>query len=207
MSAFDPQAHWQGVYGSKDETEVSWFEQTPAISLNLVQRSAAHKDTSIIDIGGGASRLVDALLDSGYRAVSVMDLSGNALSIAKMRLGARAAQIEWIEADVTKWEPPQEYNVWHDRAAFHFLTEPSDRRAYVDRLLRGVAADGQIIIGTFALDGPERCSGLPIVRYDANSLKLTLGESFALEETRPYEHGTPWGSIQRFQFSRFRKLR
>ncbi len=205
MTGSDRQAHWQGVYGSKGEAEVSWFEQTPSISLDLIRRSGAHEDASIIDIGGGASRLVDALLDNGYRAISVLDLSGNALSAAKKRLGSRSAQVTWIEADVTTWEPPQKYDVWHDRAAFHFLTESDDRQAYVDRLIRGVLSGGKVIIGTFALDGPDRCSGLPIVRYDADSLKRTLGETFELEETRPYEHPTPWGSIQKFQFSRFRK--
>jgi ubiquinone/menaquinone biosynthesis C-methylase UbiE len=207
MTESDRQAHWQSVYSSKDETELSWFEQSPAISLDLIRRSGAHSGTSIIDIGGGASRLVDALLDGGYRTISVLDLSEKALSVARARLGPRASQVRWIEADVTRWEPEQRYDLWHDRAAFHFLTDPNDRAAYVERLMRGTSPGAQVIIGTFAFEGPERCSGLPVVRHDANSLKQALGESFELEETRPYEHRTPWGSFQRFQFSRFSKLR
>jgi SAM-dependent methyltransferase len=207
MTESDRQAHWQNVYSSKDETELSWFEQSPAISLDLIRRSGAHSGTSIIDIGGGASRLVDALLEGGYRTISVLDLSEKALSVARARLGPRASQVRWIEADVTRWEPEQRSDLWHDRAAFHFLTDPNDRAAYVERLMRGTSPGAQVILGTFAFDGPERCSGLPVVRHDANSLKQALGESFELEETRPYEHRTPWGSFQRFQFSRFSKVR
>jgi hypothetical protein len=150
---------------------------------------------------------VDALLDDGYAAVSVLDLSRQAMSIAQTRLGPRAAQVRWLQADVTKWKPPQKYGLWHDRASFHFLTDPDDRRAYVERVMQGVSPNGQIIIATFALDGPDRCSGLPVIRYDADLLKATLGDAFELAETRPHEHRTPGGSIQRFQFSRFRKLR
>ena len=207
MTEFDRQAHWQGVYSSKNETEVSWFEESPAISLDLIRRSGAHSGTSIIDVGGGASRLVDALLENGYRTISILDLSEKALSVARARLGPRASEVRWIEADVTRWEPEQKYDLWHDRAAFHFLIDPNDSRAYVERLMQGTSAGAQVIIGTFALDGPERCSGLPVARHDANSLKQALGKAFELEETRPYEHKTPWGSIQRFQFSRFRKSR
>jgi len=201
----DRQTHWQGVYGSKRETEVSWFEDKPATSLELIGRAGIAKDSAIIDIGGGASRLVDRLLDTGYRAISVLDISDSALAAARARLGPRAAQVKWIAADVTEWGPPQKYHLWHDRAAFHFLTAQSDRNAYVERLTRALDSGGQVIIGTFALDGPERCSGLPVVRYDAEALKHTLGETFALEETLAYSHQTPGGSTQKFQFSRFRK--
>lgn len=203
----DRQAHWEGVYGSKTETEVSWFEQTPAISLGLIKRAGAKPDAPIIDIGGGTSRLVDALLDHGFQKVSVLDLSQSALDAAKARLGPRASQVRWLVADVTDWGPPdQGYDVWHDRAAFHFLTEKQQRDAYVERLKRAVTPGGQAIIGTFALDGPERCSGLPVIRYDETSLQRTLGASFGLEESLLHDHRTPWGSVQRFQFSRFRKL-
>ena len=207
MTEFDRRAHWQDVYSSKDETEVSWFEQSPAISLDLIRRSGAQSGTSIIDIGGGASRLVDALLEHGYQTVSVLDISEQALSVARARLRTRASQIRWIEADVTRWEPEQKYGLWHDRAAFHFLTDPNDRRAYVERLMRATSLGAQVIIGTFAPDGPDRCSGLPVTRHDVNSLEQAIGASFELEEARPYEHRTPRGGIQRFQFSRFRKLR
>ena len=203
----DRQAHWQGVYGSKREAEVSWFQQSPSISLEMIQASGCGHRDPIVDIGGGASRLVDALLDHGYEAISILDISEKALDSAKLRLGPRATQIHWVVADVTTWDPSQHYAVWHDRAAFHFLTEPAQRAAYGERLSRAVPKGGQAIIATFALDGPERCSGLPVVRYDAEALGRTLGSAFDLLETRMDNHKTPGGSIQKFQFSRFRKNR
>lgn len=201
----DRRAHWQGVYGSKRETEVSWFQQRPSISLELIKRSGAKPDASIIDIGGGASRLVDALLEDGYTDVSVLDISESALDAAKARLGRRASEVRWLVADVTAWEPLEHYAVWHDRAAFHFLTEPVERAAYAERVSRAVPKGGYAIIATFAPDGPDRCSGLPIVRYDAATLGQTLGPAFELLETRLEDHRTPWGGIQKFQFSCFRK--
>lgn len=206
MTEADRQAHWDGVYASKQEAEVSWFETTPLISLDLIRRSGAAKESSIIDIGGGASRLADALLDEGYRAITVLDLSDKALAASRARLGSRASQVQWIAADVTRWEPAHHYDLWHDRAAFHFLTVPEDRSAYVDRLMRALVPGGHVIIGTFAPDGPERCSGLPVVRYDAASLGRTLGQDFELKQTLPYGHHTPRGSLQHFQFSLFRRL-
>jgi SAM-dependent methyltransferase len=206
MSELDRRAHWDGVYASKQEAEVSWFEATPLISLDLIRRSGTQKDSSIIDIGGGASRLADALLDEGYRTIAVLDLSEKALAASRARLGSRASQIQWIAADVTRWEPKHPYDLWHDRAAFHFLTLPEDRQAYLDRLMRALAPGGHVIIGTFALDGPDRCSGLPVVRYDAASLGRMLGQGFQLKQSLPYDHRTPWGSLQRFQFSLFHRL-
>jgi 2-polyprenyl-3-methyl-5-hydroxy-6-metoxy-1,4-benzoquinol methylase len=162
---------------------------------------------SIIDIGGGASRLVDALLDKEFETVTVLDLSEKALATSKARLGAKGAQVQWIVADITTWEPSQAYDVWHDRAALHFLTDPKDRAAYADRVSSAVRPGGHVIIGTFAPDGPERCSGLPVIRHDANSLSGILGSSFELVERRNHAHQTPVGIIQRFQFSRFRRLK
>jgi ubiquinone/menaquinone biosynthesis C-methylase UbiE len=205
MSNVERQEHWQGVYGSKAETEVSWFQQRPSISLELIKAARCNRHDPIIDIGGGASRLVDTLLDAGHDAITVLDLSAKALETSKRRLGARAKQVEWVVSDVTRWEPAQQYAIWHDRAAFHFLTELADRAAYADRLARALRPGGEAIIGTFALDGPAQCSGLPVVRYDAASLGQTLGPAFALFETRADDHRTPSGSIQKFQFSRFRK--
>jgi SAM-dependent methyltransferase len=188
-------------------TDVSWFQESPAISLDLIHATGVKPDASIIDIGGGASRLVDALLDEGFEAVTVLDLSDKALATSKARLGARGAKVRWMTADVTTWEPSQTYEVWHDRAAFHFLIDPNDRAAYATRVLRGVQPGGHVIIGTFAPDGPERCSGLPVVRYDAASLGQILGPSFELVESRNHAHQTPRGIIQHFQFSRFRRLK
>jgi trans-aconitate methyltransferase len=158
---------------------------------------------AIIAFGGGASRLVDALLAQGYRSVTVLDISEAALQAAKQRIGSAALTATWIAADVTVWEPDRQYDVWHDRAAFHFLIDPRDRDAYKARLMKALRPAGQAIIGTFALQGPDKCSGLPVVRYDARSLGDFLGPAFHLSETREHEHQTPWGSSQRFQFGRF----
>ena len=173
MSESNRQAHWQQVYKEKGEYQVSWFQDQPAISLELIEGVGAKPSSAIIDIGGGASRLMDALVDRGYGDLSVLDLSESATSIAKARLADRAAQVKWIVADVTQWKPTRAYDLWHDRAAFHFLTRASDRDAYIDRLIKAVPSGGHVIIGTFAMDGPERCSGLPVVRYDAARLSAT----------------------------------
>lgn len=207
MQSESRQAHWENVYTKKGENEVSWFQEDPAQSLELVAEVGASPDTAIIDIGGGASRLVDSLIAKGFRAVTVLDLSEAALMTAQARLGQGAASVRWLVADATTWEPSQEYDVWHDRAAFHFLTEEKDRAAYVTRLSRALKVGGHAIIATFALEGPEKCSGLPVVRYDAASLGQTLGPEFKLGHTLRHEHGTPWGSQQVFQFSVFRRDR
>jgi 2-polyprenyl-3-methyl-5-hydroxy-6-metoxy-1,4-benzoquinol methylase len=205
MIEFDRQAHWQNVYKEKGEYQVSWYQERPAISLELIEALGAKPNSAIIDIGGGASRLVDSLIEKGYRDLTVLDLSESAVSIAKARLGKNAAAVRWIVADVTHWEPPRSYDLWHDRAAFHFLTEASDRSAYIDRLTKAVTRGGHAIIGTFAMDGPERCSGLPVVRYDGTRLSAALAPSFELVDTRRDDHETPWGAIQHFQFSLFRR--
>jgi 2-polyprenyl-3-methyl-5-hydroxy-6-metoxy-1,4-benzoquinol methylase len=206
MSAPDRQAHWDGVYRTKREDEVSWFQASPTVSLELIHAAGIERRASIIDVGGGASRLVDALVDQGLANVTVLDISEAATEAAKGRLGARAADMTWIVADVTKWQPGHTYDVWHDRAAFHFLIAPEDRAAYAQRVLRAVRSGGHVIIGTFALDGPERCSGLPVVRHDAGSIGTMLGPSFALIETRRHDHQTPTGGSQKFQFSRFQRV-
>jgi ubiquinone/menaquinone biosynthesis C-methylase UbiE len=203
MSEPSRQAHWENVYTTRDENQVSWFQERPAISLELIKAAGAPPRTSVIDVGGGASRLADVLLEEGYEDVTVLDISEAALLAARSRLGRKATKVSWIVADVTRWEPPQLYDVWHDRATFHFLTNAADRSAYVDRLRKALRPGGTAIIGTFAMDGPERCSGLPVVRYDATSLAAILGGSFVLVETRRHDHVTPMGSTQRFQFSVF----
>lgn len=203
MSATDRQAHWQKVYRSKGEAEVSWFQDRPAISLAFIAAAQVRPDAAIIDIGGGASRLVDALLESNYSNLTVLDLSEAALAVSRKRIGPRAASVKWIAADVTTWQPSDQYDLWHDRAAFHFLTEENDREAYVSRLTTALRSGGQAIIGTFALDGPGRCSGLPVTRYDPSSLAIALGPRFRLLASRTEEHRTPWDASQVFQFSRF----
>src|SRR5437870_4768946 len=173
------QAHWENVYTTKSENEVSWFQQNPAPSFELIVQAGAVSTSAIIDIGGGASRLVDNLVAQGFEDVTVLDLSGAALAAAKSRLeshlGVRAERVSWIVADATTWEPVRAYDIWHDRAAFHFLTDADDRAAYIARLKRGLKIGGHAVIATFALDGPEKCSGLPVARYDSASLGRTLG--------------------------------
>jgi SAM-dependent methyltransferase len=189
------QAHWDHIYETKAGNELSWFQEHPAISLDLIRATGAKPGTAIIDIGGGASRLVDALLDERFHALTVLDLSESALAAAKARLGPRSAKVAWITADVTAWEPSETYDLWHDRAAFDFLTEAAGRLAYAERVTRAVRPGGYVIIGTFAPDGPERCSGLPVLRHNAAS-GAVLGEGFALVHSRRHDHVTPAGRTQ-----------
>jgi 2-polyprenyl-3-methyl-5-hydroxy-6-metoxy-1,4-benzoquinol methylase len=199
-------SHWEKAYAEKGEAGVSWFEDRPAVSLDFIEQIGSTPATSLIDIGGGASRLVDALVASGWHSVTVLDISETALDAAKARLGSAAGEVQWIAADVTQWQPTGTYDIWHDRAAFHFLIDRLDREAYVERLGAAVKPGGHAIIATFAPDGPERCSGLPVVRYDAAALAHVVGPAFELEASRNYLHQTPWGSTQSFQFSLFRRI-
>ncbi len=203
MSGSSRQAHWENVYETKGEREVSWFQDDPAPSLDLIARAGATESSGIVDIGGGASRLVDALLARGHRNISVLDVSAAALANARERLGRNADHADWIVADVTTWRPETTYDIWHDRAAFHFLNESEEQAAYADRLRQALKIGGHAIIGTFALDGPEKCSGLPVTRHSAESIAAVLGEGFALRDSRTHQHRTPWNSVQNFQFSTF----
>jgi trans-aconitate methyltransferase len=205
MSDAGRQSHWENVYASKGENEVSWFQENPAPSLALIAEIGATPASAIIDVGGGASRLVDHLIEQGFRDVTVLDLSAAALEAAKARLGDRADKAHWRVADATTWEPSRRYDVWHDRAAFHFLTEARDRDGYLARLKQALKIGGHAIIATFAPDGPEKCSGLPVMRYDAARLAQTLGSGFTLLHSERNEHATPWGSQQLFQFSVFQR--
>lgn len=202
------QKHWDGVYGARPEDELTWFEATPALSLELV-REHLHPGDPFIDIGAGASRLVDALLEEGFGPVTVLDLSGAALAVSRQRLGARGDDVAWIEADITTWEPDRPYVIWHDRAVFHFLTEAEDRAGYARALSGALRAGGIAIVATFADDGPEMCSGLPVVRYApealAQELDRLLPGQFDMVEARRHLHVTPKGSRQSFQYSVFRK--
>ncbi|HVX76130.1 MAG TPA: class I SAM-dependent methyltransferase [Bradyrhizobium sp.] len=197
------QAHWENVYNTKGEREVSWFQESPEPSLELIGLAGAAPSSAIIDIGGGASRLVDVLLAQGYRDATVLDLSAAALAAARERLGRDADRAKWIVADVTVWRPPQHYDVWHDRAAFHFLTATEAQQAYVERLRQALKVGGHAIIGTFAPDGPEKCSGLPVQRHSAETVGMLLGAGFRLVDSRRHQHATPWQSVQNFQFSSF----
>jgi trans-aconitate methyltransferase len=205
MAEASRQTHWEEVYTSKDETNVSWFQDNPAPSLELIEQVQGGRDSGIIDIGGGASRLADGLLERGFRRLTVLDISAAALDLAALRLGRRASEVQWIIADLTEWQPSRRFDVWHDRAAFHFLVDPVDRAAYVVRLRSALVPGGHAIIATFAADGPDTCSGLPVHRYDAASLATELGAEFTLVDCRPHDHVTPSNSSQRFQFSVFQK--
>jgi SAM-dependent methyltransferase len=198
--------HWEGVYNSKGEREVSWFQESPEPSIELIGLVGARPDAAIIDIGGGASRLVDALLAHGFENLTVLDLSEAALDKARSRLGSDAQKVRWIEADVTSWNPDARYDVWHDRAAFHFLTKRDEQQAYVGHLKEALRPGGHAIFGTFALDGPEKCSGLPVARQSPETMAALLGPDFHLVVARRHEHATPWRSLQKFQFSTFRRI-
>ena len=202
----EQQAHWENVYSTKGEAEVSWFQEVPEPSLDLLALVGATGDSAIIDIGGGASRLVDALLAEGFKDISVLDLSAEALNVAHARLGDTGNRVKWIVADATEWEPQQQYDVWHDRAAFHFLNGEQQQRAYIARMKRSLRIGGHVIMGTFALDGPEKCSGLPVTRHNAESLSMLLGEGFSLIDSSRHEHTTPWEAVQKFQFSTFERV-
>lgn len=197
--------HWDEVYRTKAENEVSWFEEEPALSLELMRLAGLTPTSSVIDIGGGASHLVDNLLRLGLSRVTVLDISEAALATAQARLGPEASRATWIAADVTTWEPLQVYDIWHDRAAFHFLTQPEDRAAYGRCLAKALKPGGHAIIASFAEDGPERCSGLPVTRYSPQALATALGSMVELVESRRHSHATPWGTVQKFQFSLFRR--
>ncbi|SCZ63720.1 class I SAM-dependent methyltransferase [Thiohalomonas denitrificans] len=202
---FDRKAHWEEVYRSKSDREVSWFQPDPRLSLELIAATGLGCDEPIIDVGGGASRLVDILLLNGYEDLSVLDVAGEALRSSQRRLGDLQTRVSWFEQDVTCFVPPRRFSVWHDRAVFHFLTEPADREAYRSVLGRAVRPGGQVIIAAFAPDGPERCSGLEVVRYAPDTLATELGQGFQLLEHRTEEHRTPAGKIQKFSYCRFVK--
>jgi len=197
--------HWDAVYTTKSSDEVSWYEVDPSLSLNLIQQ-VSPTPNSVIDVGGGQSLLVDRLLDIGIGKVAVLDISNVALDRTKERLGERASQVEWIEADVTSISNVGTFDLWHDRAVFHFLTEPKDREAYVELAGKSIPVGGHLIIGTFATDGPEKCSGLPVCRYDADSMASTLGDRFILVNSHNHVHTTPSGKEQHFFFGVFQRV-
>ncbi len=195
--------HWERVYASKSAAELSWTQAEPRTSLSLIEEVCPAG--RVIDVGGGASVLAERLLERGY-SITVLDISQTALERARSRLGARASEIHWLVADVTEDPKLGSFDVWHDRAVFHFLTVQADRAAYIALLARTVAAGGHAVIATFALDGPERCSGLEARRYDGQALAEELGPSFKLLKSVPEMHVTPGGGRQSFQYSLFKRL-
>jgi len=192
----DAAAHWDGRYAAGVES-VSWFQADPAASLELIGEYA-DPSCSVVDVGGGASRLVDALLGLGYRDLTVVDVSPAALRASHDRVGN--APVAWVATDIRDWQPTRAFDVWHDRAAYHFLTEIDDQQAYWQLVRDSVAPGGHVVLGTFAPDGPQTCSGLPVVRYSAADLAESMGEGFSAVASRVEEHLTPAGAAQSFQW-------
>jgi SAM-dependent methyltransferase len=197
--------HWEAVYQTKGETNVSWYQDDPRLSLELIGAFAPTEGGRIIDVGGGTSLLVDRLLGCPFESVTVLDISETSLAKAKSRLGERAARVEWVVADITAVDSLGTFDVWHDRAVFHFLTEAADRRKYVELARRTVPEGGHFIIASFADDGPKRCSDLDVCRYNAETMGAELGEGFSLVREARETHTTPWGSSQPFFYGVFQR--
>jgi 2-polyprenyl-3-methyl-5-hydroxy-6-metoxy-1,4-benzoquinol methylase len=192
-------AHWENVYQTKAVDEVSWYRPHLEISLSLIESATRDKNSAVIDVGGGEATLVDDLVAWGHRDVTVLDISQAAIDVAKGRLGPAGEPVHWITGDITRVAmEPARYDVWHDRAVFHFLTKAEDRAAYVRQVARSVRVGGHVIVATFGLDGPEKCSGLDVVRYDAEQLHGEFGPKFHLLESISELHETPWGAPQQF---------
>jgi SAM-dependent methyltransferase len=204
--AMNPQEHWNALYRLKGERDVSWFEAVPARSLEMLDAAGLTPTSCVLDVGGGESRLVDALLAKGLRRLAVLDVSAEALERTRTRLGPLGKTVAWIDADVTGDWTIEPVDIWHDRAMFHFLRQPAERAGYVAQMKRTLKPNGSAIIATFATDGPEVCSGLPVVRYSPETLAAELGSDFALVESRKHTHVTPKNAMQSFQYSRFRRL-
>lgn len=198
--------HWEDVYTSKAETTVSWYQPHSERSLELIASAARNPDAAIVDVGGGASTLAGDLLDRGYSDLTVLDIAEAALAKARQRLGGQAARIHWIAADITRWTPPRAYDVWHDRAVFHFFTERTQQDAYIAALTAGTRPGSTIVMATFALDGPEKCSGLAVQRYSPDLLAGRLGAAFQLAGSASETHVTPWGSEQRFSYAVLKRV-
>jgi len=197
----DPAAHWQRIYETRSPTEVSWYEPVPERSLELIRATGIPLEAPILDVGGGASLLVDHLLRSGYTDLSVLDLSPAALEQARTRLGPVAGRVTWIVADITGFVPERRYVLWHDRAMLHFLLRPEEQRRYLAALRKGLAPHGHVVLATFGPEGPERCSGLPVQRYSVAALEALLGPGFQRQSTRIEQHRAPGGETQEFLYT------
>lgn len=195
------QTHWESIYSSKAPDAVSWYRPHLDVSLDLIERCAPGRSASIIDVGAGESTLVDDLVGRGYQNVTVLDVSQTAIDVTRNRLGQAAGEVRWLLGDITQVALPlHEFDVWHDRAVFHFLTQPAEREAYVRSVLRSVKPDGYVIVSTFGPEGPTKCSGLDVVRYDAEGLHKEFGGQFRIEDNTTELHLTPWGATQQFVY-------
>ncbi|MDH5571798.1 MAG: class I SAM-dependent methyltransferase [Gammaproteobacteria bacterium] len=192
--------HWETIYTSKDTHQVGWYQESPVISIQMLNRICATKEQSVLDVGAGASVLVDELIKLGYRDISLLDISAAAFTVVKERLGKNSDIPDYYISDVTSFEVKRRFDIWHDRAVFHFLTVPEDRKKYIACMNKLLSRDGRVIIGTFSLNGPTQCSGLDIVQYDKNKMANELGDGFKIIETHTDVHTTPGGKKQEFMY-------
>ncbi len=198
---------WENVYATKSQDQMSWYRDHLDNSLKLILQTGVEKDAAIIDVGGGSSTLVDDLLDKGFADITVLDISGSAIKKSKERLGAFSQMVGWIVADITEAVLPEgRFDVWHDRAVFHFLTDASDRRKYIDLLLRSLKPGGHLIVASFGLEGPQKCSGLDVVRYNPETMSAEFGGQFTLVDSLDETHNTPFGTTQEFIYCYFKKV-
>jgi 2-polyprenyl-3-methyl-5-hydroxy-6-metoxy-1,4-benzoquinol methylase len=197
--------HWETVYQTKDTTKVGWHQPKPQISLGFIGKTRASKDAAILDVGGGDGKLVDHLLEEGFQDISILDISETALEKIKLRLGARQAHIKFIVSDILDFQPTEKFWVWHDRAVFHFLTDPTDQRKYRGLVECSIPSGGYLIVATFSKSGPNTCSGLPVQQYDIQDLEEFFGQEFHLLKGINYDHITPSGSAQNYTFCLFQR--
>jgi 2-polyprenyl-3-methyl-5-hydroxy-6-metoxy-1,4-benzoquinol methylase len=193
-------SHWDEVYTAKSEAAISWYQPHSVQSLQFIDQASPDREASVIDVGGGASTLVDDLLAKGFADIAVLDIAATAFKRSKAHLGVKAEKIEWILTDITRWTPARTWDIWHDRAVFHFLTERTQREAYVAALTAATRPGATVIVSTFALDGPDKCSGLPVQRYSPETLACLLEPAFALTGRADETHITPWGTEQHFSY-------
>ena len=207
METFDRKGHWDNIYNTKQISEVGWYQSTPVTSLDLIAELNLLKTANIIDIGGGDSYLVDHLLDLGYENITVLDISAKAIERAKLRLGERGINIKWIETDISNFKPSETYDLWHDRAAFHFLNKKKEIKRYFKSAQKCIGDDGNLIIGTFSEDGPKKCSGIDIKQYSEAILSGIFEPSFKKMKCLKVDHETPFNTVQNFIFCSFKKLK
>jgi 2-polyprenyl-3-methyl-5-hydroxy-6-metoxy-1,4-benzoquinol methylase len=205
MNTTDRKQHWETIYGTKQSDEVSWFQRYPKTSMEFVHLFNLPLDAKIIDVGGGDSNLIDTLIDAGYTDITVLDISANAIERTKARLGEKGARVKWIVSDVTEFEPTEQYDFWHDRAAFHFLTSEALADKYVAIAKRGIKPGGYLVLGTFSESGPRKCSGLDIQQYSEESMSEKFTDGFERIKCVHEDHTTPFDTVQRFLFCSFRR--
>ena len=205
MENFNRKKHWENIYQTKELNEVSWYQSKPETSLQFIEEYAPLKTSKIIDVGGGDSFLVDNLLDLGYENISVLDISESAIDRAKQRLGERADKVKWIVADASNFKPTEQYDFWHDRAAFHFLTDENDVSNYLKTAHQFLTTQGHLVLGTFSENGPKKCSGIEIKQYSESSMAKRLEEYFEPVKCLNIDHDTPFETVQNFVFCSFKK--